>query len=82
MVYGLLGFNPVKTRVDVLVLSITISGWNSLFVLLRSFNIIEYFPEISSTVHLTLAALYVILVISIDLTGFGPTIKRMEEIMF
>ena len=81
-VYGLFGFNPVKSRVGAPVLSILRSSWNLLFSLLRSFNIIESCPKISSTVHLTLAALYVILVISIDLTGFGPTSKRMEEIMF
>ena len=79
MVYGLLGFNPVKTRVGALALSITISSWNSFFSLSRSLNIIELCPKISPTIHLTLAALSVILVISIDETGLGPTSKRMEK---
>ena len=72
----------MKTRVGVLVLLISISVWNLLSSSLRNLNIIESCPKISLTVHLTLAALSVILVISIDETGFGPTSKRMEEILY
>ena len=72
----------MKTRVGVLVLLISISVWNFLSSSLRNLNIIESCPKISLTVHLTLAALSVILVISIDETGFGPTSKRMEEILY
>ena len=72
----------MKTRVGVLVLLISISVWNLLSSSLRNLNIIESCPKISLTVHLTLAALSVILVIFIDETGFGPTSKRMEEILY